>query len=81
MPASFPVFSKPIMNLRGMGTGSRVIRSADEYREALTAGHFWCTLLTGPHVSTDAALVDGEPRWWRHTTGADRTKAGRSITG
>ena len=70
MPPSFPVFSKPIMNLRGMGTGSQVIASADEYRAALTAGHFWCTLLTGAHVSTDVALVDGEPRWWRHTTGA-----------
>ena len=65
MPPSFPVFSKPIMNLRGMGTGSRAIASAEEYREALTPGHFWCTLLTGAHVSTDAAVVDGEPRWWR----------------
>jgi len=79
MPLSFPVFSKPIMNLRGMGTGSRVIGSAAEYKEALTAGHFWCTLLTGRHVSTDAALVDGKPRWWRHTTGA--TAPVRSTTG
>jgi hypothetical protein len=70
MPQSYPVFSKPIINLRGMGTGSRVIGSADEYRAALTPGHFWCTLLSGAHVSTDVALVDGEPRWWRHTTGA-----------
>lgn len=69
MPLHFPVFSKPIMNLRGMGTGSRVIESEAEYKAALTAGHFWCTLLDGPHVSTDVALVDGEPRWWRHTTG------------
>jgi hypothetical protein len=70
MPPAFPVFSKPIMNLRGMGSGSRVIGSPEDYRAALTAGHFWCTLLSGPHVSTDAALVDGEARWWRHTTGA-----------
>ena len=27
-------------------------------------------LLRGPHLSTDVAVVDGEPRWWRHTTGA-----------
>lgn len=70
MPPLFPVFSKPLMNLRGMGTGSRVITSAPEYRQTLTPGHFWCTLLTGRHVSSDAALVDGEARWWRHTTGA-----------
>lgn len=69
MPPSFPVFSKPITNLRGMGTGSRVIASAEDYVEAMTAGHFWCTLLTGRHVSSDVALVDGVPHWWRHTTG------------
>src|ERR1700733_6957843 len=69
MPPDFPVFSKPIMNLRGMGSGSQVISSVEEYRAALTAGHFWCTLLTGPHVSSDVALVGGRPGWWRHTTG------------
>jgi hypothetical protein len=70
MPPRFPVFSKPIINLRGMGTGSRVIENAADYKAALTAGHFWCTLLTGAHLSTDVALVNGEPQWWRHTTGA-----------
>jgi len=69
MPPAFPVFSKPIMNLRGMGSGSQVIGSEAEYKAALTAGHFWCTLLTGAHVSSDVALVDGQPHWWRHTTG------------
>ncbi len=70
MPPAFPVFSKPIMNLRGMGVGSQAIASAEAYKTALTDGHFWSTLLTGPHVSTDVALVDGVPQWWRHTTGA-----------
>ena len=70
MPRAFPVFSKPIMNLRGMGTGSQAIESEEQYKANLTPGHFWCTLLTGSHVSTDVALVNGEPRWWRHTTGA-----------
>jgi len=68
-PPRFPVFSKPITNLRGMGIGSRVIRSAEEYAVALTRGHMWMTLLEGPHVSSDVAVVDGEPRWWRHVTG------------
>jgi hypothetical protein len=27
------------------------------------------TLLVGRHVSSDAAVVAGEPRWWRHVTG------------
>ncbi len=77
MPPAFPVFSKPLMNLRGMGTGSRVIASAADYKEALTPGHFWCTLLTGRHVSTDVAVAQGEPRWWRHATGA--TEAGGTF--
>lgn len=69
MPRAFPVFSKPIMNLRGMGAGSRSIGSAAEYLASLTAGHFWCTLLTGAHVSSDVAVVNGQPAWWRHTSG------------
>lgn len=69
MPPAFPVFSKPLMNLRGMGTGSRVIASAAEYQQALTPGHFWSTLLEGRHVSSDVAIVDGVPVWWRHTSG------------
>ena len=27
------------------------------------------TLLEGAHISTDVAVVDGEPAWWRHVTG------------
>nr|WP_294514020.1 hypothetical protein [uncultured Rhodopila sp.] len=69
MPPRFPVFSKPMINLRGMGAGSRAIVSEEDYRAALAGGHFWSTLLTGPHVSTDLAMVDGNPVWWRHTTG------------
>ena len=68
-PPGFPVFSKPIVNLRGMGVGSRILRDAADYRQHYTAGHMWMTLLEGPHVSTDVAVVDGEPRWWRHVTG------------
>jgi hypothetical protein len=70
MPEHFPVFSKPMINLRGMGAGSRPIADEAEYRAALAGGHFWSTLLTGPHVSTDVALANGEAVWWRHTTGA-----------
>lgn len=66
---SFPVFSKPISNLRGMGAGSRVIASQEEYDRHFTPGHFWMTLLTGRHVSSDAAVIGGEVRWWRHATG------------
>jgi hypothetical protein len=69
-PPRFPVFSKPIVNLKGMGTGSRTFRTADEYEANITPGHMWMPLLEGRHVSSDVAVVDGEPRWWRHVTGA-----------
>jgi len=68
-PSSYPVFSKPIYNLKGMGAGSRIIRSRAEYLASQTPGHLWMTLLEGEHLSSDAAVVDGEARWWRHAIG------------
>jgi hypothetical protein len=68
-PPRFPVFSKPITNLKGMGVGSRVLHSQDDYDRHYAPGHFWMTLLDGRHVSSDLAVVNGEPHWWRHVTG------------
>lgn len=68
-PETFPVFSKPIYNMRGMGAGSGVLRTLREYRHRQRPGHMWMQLLGGDHVSTDAAIVDGEIRWQRHTVG------------
>jgi hypothetical protein len=68
-PKSFPVFSKPIYNLKGMGVGSRVLTSADDYIAHYQPGHLWMTLLSGDHVSTDLAVVNGVPQWWRHARG------------
>lgn len=68
-PAHFPVFSKPITNLKGMGAGSMVIHSASDYAKNMKPGHMWMTLLKGRHVSSDVVIIDGEPRWWRHVTG------------
>jgi hypothetical protein len=69
MPPAFPVFSKPILNLRGMGIGSRVIPSAAELEHHYQPGHMWMPLLDGPHVSTDCAVLDGELMWSRQATG------------
>jgi hypothetical protein len=63
------VFSKPVFNMRGMGIGSRVLRSEAEYRANQRPGHIWMPLLEGEHISTDVAVVDGEARWWRHAFG------------
>ena len=68
-PSFFPVFSKPIYNMRGMGAGSRVLRSLKEYKHLQRPGHLWMPLLQGDHISSDVAVVKGEPHWWRHATG------------
>ena len=68
-PKSFPVFSKPITNLKGMGVGSRVLCDAADYTKHYAPGHMWMTLLDGRHVSSDVAVLNGETKWWRHATG------------
>lgn len=68
-PPAFPVFSKPVFNMRGMGAGSRVMRTLREYKAFQRPGHIWMPMFRGEHVSSDAAVVDGEVRWWRHSIG------------
>jgi hypothetical protein len=68
-PDSFPVFSKPMTNLKGMGVGSRIIRQPSDLDEHYSPGHMWMDLLRGDHVSTDCAVVDGTIAWSRHATG------------
>jgi hypothetical protein len=69
MPGHFPVFSKPMVNLKGMGIGSRTIHSARDMDESYEPGHMWMTLLDGEHVSTDCAVEAGRIAWCRHATG------------
>jgi hypothetical protein len=71
-PLNYPVFSKPITNLHGMALGSRVLRNRRDFSRYCTSGDFWMKMLAGPHVSTDWALVRGEPQWCRHALGIAR---------
>ncbi|HSY06734.1 MAG TPA: hypothetical protein VK803_12415 [Steroidobacteraceae bacterium] len=75
-PEAFPVFSKPLTNLLGMGVGSRVLADRADYQRHMTPGHFWMTLLQGEHVSSDIAVEQGRACWWRHCRG---TPAGRGT--
>jgi hypothetical protein len=68
-PARFPVFSKPIYNLKGMGTGSRTLQSRADYEQHCEPGHMWMTLLQGDHVSSDVAVINGKVQWMRHAVG------------
>ena len=81
MPPAFPVFSKPIMNLRGMGTGSQVIASAERIprgadRRALLVHAADRARMSAPmwHWSTASRAGGGIPR-------APRALAARSTTG
>ncbi len=69
MPAEFPVFAKPRVNLKGMGLGSGIITSAGDFRARMTPAQMWMTLFSGRHVSTDCAVVAGKVHWARHATG------------
>jgi hypothetical protein len=71
VPDRFPVFSKPIYNLRGMGTGGQVLLTVKDFEREQEPGHLWMPLLEGEHVSTDVTVVDGEAVWWRHTVGLE----------
>jgi hypothetical protein len=68
-PPDYPVFSKPIVNLRGMGVGSCVLHERADYLSRQAAGHFWMPLLRGEHLSSDLAVVDGRIAWIRHALG------------
>jgi hypothetical protein len=68
-PTHYPVFAKPIVNLKGMAVGSQVLRSVEDWGRQPRPGHMWMPLFEGEHVSTDVAVVDAEPCWWRHTIG------------
>jgi hypothetical protein len=68
-PDHFPIFSKPIYNMRGMGAGSGVLRTMKEYKHRQRPGHMWMELLQGEHVSSDCAVVAGDLCWSRHTIG------------
>jgi hypothetical protein len=68
-PPRFPVFCKPVTNLKGMGAGTSILRGERDFRQSCKPGDFWSNLLTGEHVSTDWAVVRGDTVWCRHTRG------------
>jgi hypothetical protein len=68
-PGRYPVFCKPVTNLKGMGAGTCLLHNARDFEKKCNLGDFWMKLLTGEHVSTDWAVVQGEAAWCRHTLG------------
>ena len=68
-PPRYPMFCKPVTNLKGMGAGTSVLENERDFRENCRPGDFWVKLLSGEHVSTDWAVVRGETMWCRDTLG------------
>ena len=69
IPLHYPVFSKPITNLRGMGVDGFILYDKTDYHRHCKLGCFWMEFLTGDHVSTDFALINGKVVWQCHTQG------------
>lgn len=60
----YPIIVKPIINLKGMGVGSRKISTQTEYDRMTTpSGYFWSTYFTGKHYSIDLLIQDGQILW------------------
>ncbi|WP_022949908.1 hypothetical protein [Methylohalobius crimeensis] len=68
-PGFYPVFSKPIYNLRSMGSGSGVIADRYDFSKRYNPGFMWVEILKGEHLSTDVAVVNGKALWYAHAIG------------
>jgi hypothetical protein len=52
-----------------MGAGTSILENERDFLENCGTDDFWMKLLTGDHVSSDWAVVEGEAAWCRHTRG------------
>lgn len=58
-PDEFPVVSKPIYNLLGMGVDSIKIKNKKEFLKNSKNGNFWTEFLVGDHLSWDLIIREG----------------------
>ncbi len=68
-PPSYPVFSKPIYNLKGLGARSRILNNKSDYKAHYNPAYMWSEVFEGDHYSTDIAVLDGNVKWMCHTHG------------
>jgi hypothetical protein len=72
---------RPIMNLRGMGIGSRKTRIGSNDISLMAPGEFWCELFCGRHLSVTYVKTDDEkgPYHIKHCYEGFKDKAGQFI--
>ena len=68
-PDFYPVFSKPIYNLWGMGMSCQILTDKESTEQNYSPGHFWMELLEGEHCSIDVVMVNGKSKWIAKTVG------------
>ena len=64
IPKNYPICLKPIINLYGMGWGSRIIYNKNEYKQYSQPGLFWMPFLKGNHLSYDFFIINGNIKWF-----------------
>ena len=50
-PSKFPIVSKPIINLFGMGLNAKKINNVKQFNRELPSNNFWCSFLDGEHLN------------------------------
>ncbi len=68
-PPHYPVFSKPIFNFGGMGAGSRVLHSREDYLAPSHAGTYVDAAVRGRARLDRCGRGRGQRVWMRHATG------------
>lgn len=59
-PKKFPIVSKPIINLFGMGLNAFKISSKKKFIDHLPTNNFWCEFLEGDHLGWDFVIRNGK---------------------
>lgn len=63
-PNEYPIIFKPIINLKGMSKGFKVINDEKEYDDNIKDGLFWEKYLDGNHYCVDLILVEGKIKYY-----------------
>lgn len=62
-PEIYPVFLKPIHNLKDISVHSFLIQNENEYDDHFYPGSFWMEFLDGDHLSIDLVVIQGRAQW------------------
>ena len=63
-PNKYPIVFKPIINLKGMSKGFKIIKSEEEYDKNIKDGLFWEEYLEGNHYCIDLILLNGKIKYY-----------------